>query len=195
MRFILWPALILMILTASLWLLGSQRKEFSVSVEIAASAEQIFPYLVTPEKMMKWNRDIKSVGALTADRTAGADQTRIVECEGQLIKFTDHVIRMLPNEYLSLQSSNSTQQLTTVYKLDQIPGLDNRSDAAPLPTADFSIGQSGSAKTVVNVTLKEANLGLGKFRAPFVNPDYDSQLTQQLGQLKQVVESELRSAR
>jgi hypothetical protein len=98
--------------------------KMQVSIEIAAPAEKIWPYIVEPEKILKWADTVKKIH-FTGDRKSGLDTCFYFEerAASPLIKLNLVVTEWVQNERISFKmtSSNLVKDYEQKYTLEAIP--------------------------------------------------------------------------
>lgn len=158
---------------AGLWITGGKKADYSTSIEINATPQQVFPFLVEPDLMVGWIDGLKQVGPLIPDendnRPSSETRTpRVLEKDGRTIRFEDQVIRFQPDESISIQSFNATRRLTTTYQLEQ----------------------KSASMTKVKIRVHDSNLGLGRLLAHVTDFAVQDQIEDEALKLKALVENQ-----
>ncbi len=121
-KLMLWIFLIVTFAVSGLWLAGGQKIESSATINIAAAVDDVFPFLLEPEKLKAWVYGLEDVARLTPQDNSGSRSrppglSRTLTHDGTATQFDDEVIRYEKNELLSVQSTNSNQTVTSIFKL------------------------------------------------------------------------------
>jgi hypothetical protein len=94
------------------------------SIEIAAAAEKIWPFLVEPEKILKWATTVKKI-YFTSDQCSGLNTTFYFEerAATPLVKLNLVVTEWVVNEKVTFKmtSSNSVKDYEQKYTIEAIP--------------------------------------------------------------------------
>ena len=118
----LWILLIATVVAAGLWLAGGKKLECSAEIEIAATPDEVFAFLVEPNKLKTWVPGLSEVKKLvpTEKSTTGPNRIvtpRTVSHNGKELRFEDEVIRYQENEFLTVQSTDANQVITSIFNL------------------------------------------------------------------------------
>jgi uncharacterized protein YndB with AHSA1/START domain len=143
-----------------------------VSIEIAAAAEKIWPFLVEPEKIRKWAFTVKKIH-FTSEQISGPNTTFYFEerAASPLITLNLVVTEWVLDERISFRmiSSNLVKDYEQKYTIETIP--------------------SGSRFTCYeNVKLPYGVIG--KILGPFRQPVSENYLKRSFKKLKNLVEAE-----
>lgn len=170
-RFLFWALILASVGACSLWIMGGNRSEYSTSSTINANPETVFAFLVEPDRLKDWSEGLVQVGHLESNVDENGFSKRIttervISENGQEIEFQDEVLRYDPHQSLSIQSSNRSIIITSIFALE--------------PQGD---------QTLVSYRVKTLHCGLGRFMAPFQNDSRQNQIENELRRLKEAVES------
>jgi hypothetical protein len=141
------------------------------SIEIAAAAEKIWPFLVEPEKILKWATTLKKL-YFTSEQCSGLNTTFYFEerAVGLLVKLNLVVTEWVVNERVAFKmtSSNLVRDYEQKYTIEAIP--------------------SGSRFTCYEYVKLPYGI-IGKLVEPFRRPISEMHLKRILVKLKSLVEA------
>ena len=169
-RLLMFVLILLFIAACGLWIMGGKKNEYSTSLSIDAAPDQIFPYLVEPDRMKKWIKGLDQIEQLrpAEDPHQAVPQTsRVVSDDsGNPQQFRDEVLRYSEGKGLSIQSTNAFQIIVSVFQLEPEQG-----------------------KTRLEYRVKTTNVGFGRMLAPLQSQDFRSRMESDAQRLKELVES------
>ena len=169
-KFLLFVLIAVLIVCSGLWIIGGKKLEYSTRLIIEAPPQSVFPYLTKPEHLMQWIDGLSQIDELIPppeDQLRHTTSYREMRNEdGSPIRFQDQVIRFTQNELLSVQSSSSSQIITSIYQLDA----------------------KADQKTDLTYRVKISNIGLGRFIGPLQTADVQRQIEDDARRLKELVE-------
>jgi uncharacterized protein YndB with AHSA1/START domain len=169
-KLLLFCVIVAAIGASSLWLIGGKKGEYSTSLVINASPQQVFPYLTDAERLKQWLEGLAEVENLveTEDGAQSQPTRRLMDFgDGKQVWFQDEVIRHESDAMISVQSSSSNKVITAIYQLQ--------------PTPDD--------KTELKYRLKTTNKSLGRLWAAFEKTDYQKRIENDARKLKELIES------
>jgi uncharacterized protein YndB with AHSA1/START domain len=170
-RLLIFVVIFIAIGGASLWILGGKKTDYSTSVTINATPQQIFPYLTQPELLTEWVNGLEQVEPLIPNEdenlpSSASTTTRVIELDGKRLRFEDEVMRFEQDKLLSIRSSNHLTMVTAIFELAAVDRF----------------------STELNYRVRSTNLGIGRFLAPFQKTDQQSRIADEALRLKKLVE-------
>ena len=122
-----------------LWFLGGKKQEYSTAISINALPEQVYPYLVEPLRIKKWNSRVVDIQPVSEARSSW-DQNRCRRCSSMEKPgfFQDEVIRFQQNEIFTVRSRAPNTILSSLFKLENESGKTGLSYQIKLTTKGFS---------------------------------------------------------
>jgi uncharacterized protein YndB with AHSA1/START domain len=157
---------------AVVWMQGSTPQFYASEVEIRATADQVFPYLIEPEKRKQWILGLAEARprdqdgeTTTALPQVGAAWFDVIEREGKRLEIETEVSRVEKNQLLQVRV--------------HAPSFD------AVHHFDLTSARDGT-KLTQNLTVTYR--GLARFRVPFTKDETRQKLEADLRRLKQAVE-------
>ncbi len=145
---------------------GGTPQFHATEVEIRALAEQVFPYLVEPEKLKQWVSGMAESRALTQDGlVVGAKLIEVVENDGKRVQIEAEIARIEKNQLVQLKMRSSY--------FDAV----NHLDLTSTPHG-----------TEVTQNLTVTYKGLARFFVPFRDSRIQGEWAGDLNRLKEIVE-------
>lgn len=156
---------------AGLWLAGGKKSEYSAAIQIDSEPQRVFLFLVEPDKLKSWVNGLTHVERLELvkdenGRPRRSITARVISTNGQEKRFDDEVIRYEQDKSVTVQSSNTNQVITSIFQLEPR-------------------GNETYLKYRVTVVYR----GIGRFFAPLRDESMQGQMDQDIGALKNLVES------
>lgn len=168
-RFFLFLSIFVIVVVSGIWIWGGKKHEYVAKLLIDRQPQQVFSYLTQPDSLMQWVSGLKSVEELSPAKGAAsrAEKTQRVvkETSGNQTHFQDQVIRFEQDELLTVQSTNGTEIITSIFQLE--------------PTA---------GKTQLTYRVKIEYVGFGRLLAPFQKHELESKIETEAIKLKKLVE-------
>ena len=156
---------------ASLWIIGGGTSRYSTSVEIEATPDTVFDWLVDGDKIQQWSTGVSEVASFTdPDKSIGDRDTttkRTATINGETIESNDRIMRFERATTFSVQSSNDKFVRTTIFQLD--------------PTANDT--------TELSYRMQVRRIGMGRFLAAFDKSNVDDRMITEIKKLKQLAEA------
>ena len=167
----MWTLIIVSIVAGALWIIGGKRTEYSTGLQIDSPTEKVFVHLTDPVHLKGWVEGFVEVGNLEpAEDNESSSRTkktpRVISVNGKEVRYDDEVLRFEKNESISIQSSNSTITVTSIFQLEP----------------------KGS-ETFLNYRVKKLNTGVGRFLAPIFGDKTQEKIEREIRKLKEQVES------
>lgn len=169
-KFILFMVIAVGIALGCLWFLGGKKQEYSTAISINALPEQVFPYLVEPLRVKKWNSRVDDIQPLTDGPVQlGSKSQSTLQFNGEPRVFQDEVIRFQQDEIFTVRSRAPNTILSSLFKLE-----------------------NESGKTGLSYQIKLTTKGFSRLLVPFQNSKRRQQeMAQDTLALKKIVESEI----
>ena len=141
---------------------------YRAEVKINSTADNIFPYLYTPEKVSVWQSSLKSLSLRDNEFNQPGDTATLILDGGE----KDHRIPITiedisPSTHLRTSSESEVFKTQTTWDLKAV---DDHSIVRQEVVCFYS--------------------GIGRFMAPFLTDDAENQLQADLNQLRETVETE-----
>ena len=167
-KIIFWLFVLIALPVTILMFVGSQRYIYRAEVKINSTADNIFPYLYTPEKVSVWQSSLKSLSIRDNEFNQPGDTATMILDGGE----KDHRIPITiedisPSTHLRTSSESEVFKTQTTWDLKAV---DDHSIVRQEVVCFYS--------------------GIGRFMAPFLTDDAENQLQADLNQLRETVETE-----
>ena len=168
-KYLIYFVVILLLATGAMWFVGGQKQEYSTEMTIDAPPSRVFRYLSDPELLKKWSSDIVEIEPFEGEQSnVGAMAELVVETEGRQTTMRQQVIKFAQDEMISLQRSNDQLLSTSIFRLiDQ------------------------GEETNLTYRVKESRVGPSRVTGFFSGGDRQAIIDEEIGKLKQLVESEI----
>lgn len=169
-KFILFMVIAVGIALGCLWFLGGKKQEYSTAISINALPEQVYPYLVEPLRVKKWNSRVVDIQPVSDGPVQlGSKSSSTLQFNGEARVFQDEVIRFQQNEVFTVRSRAPNTILSSLFKLE-----------------------NESGKTGLSYQIKLTTKGFGRLFVPFQNSKQRQlEMAKDTLALKKVVESEI----
>ena len=170
-KFILFMVIAVGIALGCLWFLGGKKQEYSTAISINALPEQVFPYLVEPLRVKKWNSRVDHIQPLT-DGPVQLGSKSFVDVAVQWRSprfFKTRSFDFNRTEIFTVRSRAPNTILSSLFKLENVSG-----------------------KTGLSYQIKLTTKGFNRLLVPFQNSKRRQQeMAQDTLALKKIVESEI----
>ena len=169
-KFLLFLVIAVGIATGCLWFLGGKKQEYSTVVSINASPDQVYPYLIEPERVKKWRSELVEIRPLNEGPVElGSKSVSTIQFNGRFRDFKDEVIRFQENQVFTVRSRAPNTILSSIFKLE-----------------------NESGKTGLSYQIKLTTRGFDRLFVPFQNTELRQQeMVRDALALKKIVESEI----
>lgn len=167
-RSVLVLSVVALIALIILFIIGGKTRNYSASVLINATPEEVFDTLTDASSLARWFGNVESIEPLTdGGHRVGAKMKITLNDSGRRTAWIDEVLHSEPNKTLLIQSTSSTARVRSDVRLDP----------------------NGEDRTVVAFTLVIFPKGINRIFMPFFGNRLEGVLSQQLERLKQFVEA------
>ncbi len=166
-------AVLLVLAAATLYLLGGRKRTFRAEVRIDGSADEVWPWLVEPERLERW------IGGLVESRPLG-----------------DGGLRVGARSVETIEEGDRRSEMTTeVVALDPARLLAVRLESGVLTGRNrLELWPAGDGATLLRQTLTVRYRGAARMFGPFLGGTVRRKLDADLDRLRASVESGRRGA-
>ncbi|MCH2181446.1 MAG: SRPBCC family protein [Mariniblastus sp.] len=169
-KFLLFLAIAVVIAVGCLWFLGGKKQEYSTVVSINASPDQVYPYLIEPDRLKKWKSELLDIQPLSEGPVElGSKSVSTLQVNGKTRVCNDEVIRFQENRVFTVRSRGPNTILSSIFKLE-----------------------NESGKTGLSYQIKLTTRGFDRLFVPFQDSDRTQKgMVRDALALKKIVESEI----
>jgi len=168
-RLLLFLSIAFAVSVAGLWISGGKREEYSARIDIDRKPDQIWQYLVEPEKLKNWMTGLEQIDRPLEPPGAYKEPPEllrtVVNPNGKRVQYNDFVIRYKEDEVLTVQSSASGTVQTTILQLEP-----------------FDSG------TQFSYSVKVSHNNLARLMAPLQSSKLQERVSADVRKLKELVE-------
>lgn len=168
-KFLLYLLLVTGILGGALWIVGGRPVTVSRDIEILATADCVFTWLVDPEKRRQWADGLKET-RISSRKDDGSPEAYLstLEVRQRPVKLEERVQQYDPGKFFSISNTSGGVRRTRIFRLKPHQG-----------------GMTLSCQTV------EGPAGeLGRIRFALWRSDEENRIDAELRRLKQLAEKD-----
>ncbi len=163
-----------------LWFIGGKKLEYSSSIDINASPEQVFRFLSDAEQLTEWATGVEAVESASdfgmedvPEAGLGAISQLLVVNSGKKVAVQHEIIKYEPSSLISMRFTSPSLTSFSIFRLDEKETVS--SGVRPETTR-------------VSFRVKESTHGFSRFFVPFSGKDVE-RIQEELRKLKQLVEA------
>lgn len=119
-KLLLLLLIVLGVVLGALWIIGGRPANIETSIQIAAAPQDIFDWLVQPEKRTQWTEHLVST-ALVSSSPEGQPLAweSVYDHDGKRETLDEQILQYQPGDFLSVRSRRNGCRVTRVYRLEK----------------------------------------------------------------------------